>query len=106
MDNATKVISWNSRGFGENKSIFISDNTDKTNTIVCVQEHFILRKNAYKVLNAFSDMHVFFKPAVKNNLDKGRPRGGLSIAIPTSIKKYVQDISPTNWRLQVLRFER
>ena len=49
-------------------------------------------------------MHVFIKPALKDNLDRGRPKGGLCTAISNQFKNYVKDISPNSWRLQALKF--
>ena len=100
-----QLLSWNSRGFNDNKVQFLKEITNPSNSIICIQEHFILRDNSYKILNGFPDMMVFIKPAVKDKLEKGRPKGGLCTAIPNSFKNYVRDISPNNWRIQALKFE-
>ena len=98
-----KIVSWNSRGFSEIKSDFINEiNSDMT--IICNQENFILKKNSYKIEQCFSDRHVFIKPALKDNLDRGRPRGGMFTAIPNCFKDIAEDISPKNWRVQVIKF--
>ena len=76
-----KIVSWNSRGFSELKSDFINE-IDSDMTIFCNRENFILKKNSYKIEQCFSDRHVFIKPALKDNLDRGRPRGGMFTAIP------------------------
>ena len=93
-----KLISWNSRGFSEIKSKFISEYMT-SKTILCNQENFMLRQNAFKLSSPFSATHhVFVKPAIKENLDRGRPRGGLFTAVPISLRNYFHDISPNNWR--------
>ena len=70
--------------------------------ILCNQENFILRGNAYKIIQAFPDYHIFINPAVKTNLDTGRPRGGMFIAVPNSVKGQVCDVSPGHWRVQAV----
>ena len=66
-----KIISWNSRGFNEYKSDFLKEYICD-NTIICNQENFILQQNVYKIVNNLGDKyHVYLKPAVKQNLDKG-----------------------------------
>ena len=70
--------------------------------IICNQENFMLKANAYKILQTMSDFHVFINPAVKNSLDRGRPRGGMFIAVPDCIKSQVSDVSPGHWRVQAV----
>ena len=70
--------------------------------ILCNQEHFLLKANSYKICQALQDFHCFIKPAVKNSHDKGRPRGGLFIAVPEKMKNIVIDVSPNFWRLQAV----
>ena len=47
---------------------------------------------------------MFIKPAVKENQDSGRPKGGLFIAVPENLKERFCDVSPTNWRVQAVLF--
>ena len=70
--------------------------------IICNQENFILRGNIYKILQALPGFHVIINPAVKSNLDRGRPKGGMFIAVPDSIKSQVSDVSPGHWRVQAV----
>ena len=44
--------------------------------ILCNQENFILRENAYRLRKTFPGYHILINPAVKNNIDFGRPSGG------------------------------
>ena len=46
--------------------------------------------------------HIIINPAVKNNLDRGRPKGGMFIAVPDCIKSQITDVSPGHWRLQAV----
>ena len=86
-----KLISWNSRGFSEIKSKFISEYMT-SETVLCNQENFMLRQNAFKLSSPSSATHlVFVKPAIKEN-------GGLFTAVPISLRNYFHDISPNNWR--------
>ena len=41
-------------------------------------------------------------PAVKDEQNTGKPKGGLFIAIPDSIKNLIKDVSPGHWRLQAV----
>ena len=70
--------------------------------ILCNQEHFILRGNFYKILQTLPGFHLFINPAVKTSLDRGRPKGGMFIAVPNSIKSQVTDVSPGHWRVQAV----
>ena len=100
-------ISYNSRGFSDLHQYFIrnlvSDQVigDKT-PILCNQENFILRGNFYKILQALPNFHVIINPAIKNSLDRGRPKGGMFIAVPSSMKSQVTDVSPGHWRIQAI----
>ena len=101
------VISYNSRGFSGMQQEFIktlvSGQTvgDKI-PILCNQENFILRGNFYKILQTLPGFHLFINPAVKTSLDRGRPKGGMFIAVPNSIKSQVTDVSPGHWRVQAV----
>ena len=68
--------------------------------IICNQENFILQGNFYKLRKACPDSYFIFNPAVKSSLDKGRPKGGMFISVPNSIKGQVSDVSPGHWRVQ------
>ena len=70
--------------------------------IICNQENFILKANLFKVDNALPGYKVFKNPAEKVCSDYGRPRNGMFIAIPPSLKDNALDLSPNFWRLQAL----
>ena len=59
--------------------------------ILCIQEHFLLKGNLFKIDQAFSGCHVIPKPAVKETLDKGRAKNGMAIIIPDSLKNQPSD---------------
>ena len=81
----------------------VSDKTVGNKTpILCNQENFILKSNFYKIKQTLPDFHIFFNPAVKNTLDRGRPKGGMFIAVPNTIRGQVTDISPGHWRVQAI----
>ena len=101
------VISYNSRGFNKLHQEFIktlvSDQVVGDNfPIICNQENFILKGNFYKILQAVDGFHFIINPAIKVNLDRGRPKGGMFIAVPDSIKSQVTDVSPGHWRVQAV----
>ena len=101
------VLSYNSRGFNDIQQDFIKTLVDGQTVgnnipILCNQENFVLRGNFYKILQTLPGFHIFINPAVKGSLDKGRPRGGMFIAVPNSIKSQVADVSPGHWRVQAI----
>ena len=101
------MISYNTRGFSKHKEdtcnyLLDSHFGDKKLNILCNQEHFLLKSNSYKIKKAFPGYYVILKPAVKNTHDKGRPKGGLFIAVPDIFKNEVRDISPSFWRTQAI----
>ena len=110
-DNANKVcfFSYNSRGFSDLKQDFmrflLTDSaSDSSFPILCNQENFILRDNSYKIRKAFPGFHLLINPAVKTNINTGRPSNGMFIAFPNNIKNNVEDVSPGFWRIQAAKF--
>ena len=99
------LISYNSRGFSKHKedfckfllSPYVSGNKLP---VLCNQENFVLKGNCYKIKRALPGYFTLIKPAVKTSHDKGRPKGGLFIAVPDKIKNEVKDVSPVFWRTQ------
>ena len=68
--------------------------------ILCVQENFVLRNNAYKIKNSIPNFHFIIKPAVKVDTDNGRPKNGMFIGLPNTLKDSIVDASPDFWRVQ------
>ena len=101
------VMSYNSRGFGVQKQMMCKFLTSESVVrdkipILCNQENFMLKSNSYKICQTLQGFHVFVKPAVKNSHDRGRPKGGLFIAVPDQMKNKIIDVSPNFWRLQAV----
>ena len=69
--------------------------------ILCNQENFLLYGNRFKVKQCLPHARIIFKKAVKE-LNEGRPKNGMFIAIPGEIKKCVKDVSPNHWRVQAV----
>ena len=104
------IISYNSRGFCKEKQRFCRLLTSGSIVgnkipIFCNQENFILRGNSYKINQALPGFYPIIKPAVKNVLDKGRPRNGMFVAVPDKFKNVVNDVSPDFWRLQAVKVQ-
>ena len=102
MDDEVCVISYNSRGFDDCKKDFVKDllNIAGCQAIICNQENFILKKNAYMVKQTLPEHNIVFKEAVKDGFD-GRPKNGMFIAIPKSLKvDAIKDVSPESFRIQ------
>ena len=101
------LISYNSRGFSQHKedicrflvSPFVNGNKL---SILCNQENFVLKANSYKIRKALPGYYAIIKPAIKTSHDKGRPKGGLFIAVPEIIKNEVKDVSSGFWRTQAI----
>ena len=82
LKNKICLISYNTRGFSKNKEdvcnyLLKSHFGGKKLTLLCNQEHFLLKSNSYKIKKALPGYFVLIKPAIKTNHDKGRPKGGL-----------------------------
>ena len=73
-------------------------------SIVCLQEHFLLRNNLYKLSKQFKNHSVLAKPAFKNFQvqNTGRPMGGLATIIPKNFRKLVTILRSQSWRIQPL----
>ena len=72
--------------------------------IFCLQEHFLLRENIYKLSKHFGKFSVLGKPAHKNFQiqDKGRPMGGLATIVPKFLRKHTTILGSKSWRIQPL----
>ena len=96
-------ISYNTRGFSAQKQLvcqkLVTIASNKI-PIICTQETFILRSNAYKISKALPNFHIVFKAAKKDTFDKGRPKNGMFIAIPAILKEKIIDVSPNHHRVQ------
>ena len=100
-------LSYNSRGFSEQKQNFCMSLTSKSIigdqlAILCNQENFLLRSSSYKIIRTFPDHHCFINPAIKTGHDKGWARNGMFIAVPNCMVNNVSDVSPGHWRIQAL----
>ena len=105
--NSFCLVSYNSRGFCALKQEFCRILSSKevvgnSLPVLCNQENFVLKSNTYKINNALPGFHIVLKPAVLSSCDRGRPKGGLFIALPVSLRNCLVDVSPTNWRLQAV----
>jgi hypothetical protein len=106
MDKELCIYSYNSRGFDSIKREFIKTVTTtagKSLAVICNQENFVLKSNAYLIRQALPDHHIFFNPATKEGLD-GRPKNGMFVAVPNLIKELVKDVSPHSKRMQSVMF--
>ena len=107
MNRKVCFISYNSRGFSESQQKVTNMLTSPSIVgdklpIIYNQENFILKANSYKILQTLPNFHCFINPAIKEDMNTGRPKGGLFIAVPESIKGAVRDVSPGHWRLQAV----
>ena len=101
------IFSYNSRGFSSSKQEFLKTLlllAGNSMSVICNQENFILNANEYIIRNALPDHHIFFNAAQKEHLD-GRPRNGMFVAIPETMKEMVKDVSPKSDRIQSLLFK-
>ena len=100
------LYSYNSRGSREMKLDFINDVIklcSGTNIpIFCIQEHFLLRSNLYKISKNLPSHSVVAKPAYKDfkTQDRRKPMGGLATIVPKFIRKKITLINCQSWRLQ------
>ena len=54
---------------------------------------------------AVPDYSFIFNPAVKTNIDRGRPFNGMFIGYPMVIKDSIRDVSPNHQRVQAIVIE-
>ena len=103
------IFSWNSRGFSLEKQSFaktlVSVLAGGKLPILCNQENFLLKENAYKISQTLPGFQVIFKPAIKNSHDIGRPKNGMFLAVPSSIQGQICDISPDYYRVQAVKIQ-
>ena len=90
------VFSYNSRGFSIDKQQLCKTlmlNSETYFPILCNQENFLLYGNRFKVKQCLPHARIIFKKAVKE-LNEGRPKNGMFIAIPGEIKECVDTCRP------------
>jgi hypothetical protein len=107
VQNIVCFISYNSRGFSESQQQVVHKLSSPNIVgnklpIICNQENFILKGNSYKIIQTLPNFHMFINPAIKEDINTGRPKGGMFIAVPDSIKRFVNDVSPGHWRIQAV----
>ena len=98
------VFSFNSRGFSDDKQDICRLLFTEAKTyypVICNQENFLLKGNMYKINQCLPNARILMKPAIKSSED-GRPKNGMFIAIHKDIGTYVEDVSPTHWRIQAV----
>ena len=71
--------------------------------ILCNQENFLLRENTYKIKQALPNLIIVINPAIKKDLNHGRPSNGMFIAFPDTLNNQVTDVSPGFWRIQAVK---
>ena len=103
-------MSYNSRGFSNltidfMKHLLSIEVVGSKIPILSNQENFILRHNSYKIARALPGYQVLVNPAVKFEHDHGRPKNGMFIAFPVTIRNCVTDVSPGFWRIQAVKFK-
>ena len=107
MYNKLCIFSYNSRGFSKSKQDFLQALTiiaSDSLPVICNQENFLLKANEYFSRNSLPDYHIIFNPATKEDLG-GRPKNGMFVAVPDSVKEKVKDVSPPSNRMQSLLFK-
>lgn len=80
-----KIISYNSTGFNRAKADFIKTLALTMNIdFLCLQEHFLLKNNVFKLQNEFNNFNYSVVPATKQDcmISSGRPSGGIAILWP------------------------
>ena len=89
------IISYNPTGFSRDKAEFMKS---LKADILCLQEHFLLRSNIFKLQNEFTDFNFCAVPATKQDkvISSGRPSGGLAILWPKSSKHKIQQLKLNN----------
>ena len=105
--NNLSVLCQNTTGWSEPKAntLKVIMDTHKI-PICCVQEHWQLSKNLFKVEKCFDGYCAFSIPASKKNehIHRGRPSGGLTILYKNSLERFVTHIQvPNSQRVHGIR---
>ena len=108
MDATTiNILSYNSRGTNDNSKNTIDELLDShgsENSVLCVQEHFLMHKNIRKLSNQFTNITVIAKGAMKSSarVEIGRAKGALAILLPKWMRSKTSLVECENWRLQAI----
>ena len=106
MDSSSFFISsYHIRGLSSNNIKVVNDIIEEygeDKIVIGIQEHFQLKKNLRKINNSFQRMAIIAKEAFKQNtgVNNGRPRGGIAILVPKSLRSSVGVINCRSWRIQ------
>ena len=104
-----EIFSYNSRGFSMEKqdvcrNLMKSAQMKNSLPVLCNQENFLLKGNAYMAEQALPGYHILFKPAEKEHLE-GRPKNGMFIAVPLELKSKANEIPMLDSRIQALTLD-
>ena len=103
-----KLLSYNSTGFNAVKGGFLAVlMSSLCLDFLCIQEHFLMRSNVFKLENEFSNLNSFIVPAIKQNnyISTGRASGGLAIFWKNSLNYLVKQINHQSSRVQAVEFD-
>ena len=100
-------FSYNTRGTNDNIKCTIDEligDKGENASIVCIQEHFQLKKNLRKITNNFTNMSVIGKGAHKDvdQIDNARPKGGLAVLVPKNLRSECKSLVCISWRIQAV----
>ena len=98
-----KLCSFNSRSCSIDKSIISKKFLEDGNSVLAVQEHFLLGKNLNKLKNQYPEFAVIGQAAHKDSSSLcGRPKGGLAFILPEGWIKWFKLIPISTWRIQAI----
>ena len=103
-----KLLSYNSTGFNVVKGGFVALlMSTLCADFLCLQEHFLMRSNVFKLENEFSNLNSFIIPAIKQNnyISAGRASGGLAIFWKSSLNDKVKVVSHHSSRVHAVEFD-
>ena len=103
------LLSYNSTGWSDYKSDFLHTlMISHKAKVACIQEHFQLKSNLYKISRGFKEYQCFSIPAYKSNnsIHGGRPASGLSILYSKELSANVTHITvPDSHRVQAIQLK-
>ena len=70
--------------------------------ILCKQENILLRGNGYRIEQCLHISRIFFKKAIKDALNNGKPKNGMFIAVPKKFKGCAEEMPTNHCRLQAV----
>ena len=103
--NSFCIFSYNSRGFSNEKNDLCKTlmiHSENYVPILCSILYSLPCSKKFPWLQCLHNTRIFFRKAIKDALNNGRPKNGMFIAVPKKFKGCAKEIPTNHWRLQAV----